>query len=356
MRLLQYIWRFAIRIYIRLKMLLSFRKVSTLIKRSRKLNIPLAVIFGTPEHSNIGDIAIEWAERRFISKRKPSYLLVSIPVEVMARYFDQIRMMIQPVDLLLGHGGGNMGDTYPMEEEFRRRVISEFLDNRIITFPQTVYFSNSSFGKEELKKTQAVYAMHPNLTLIARETVSYEYMKAKFKNNHVILTPDIVLSSDMYKTNINRSGALACLRSDKESVLTPADRSKVIDFLSQKYKKVTSTDTVSYSPFFTFMDKNRVLSRKLKQFSSSEFVITDRLHGMVFAAITGTPCIALTNFNHKVLGTYGWIEKLQYVRFCNNISDIRNVYKEMTAKPGLFESREFDVYWNEIIDSIEGKN
>ena len=48
--------------------------------------------------------------------------------------------------------------------------------------------------------------------------------------------------------------------------------------------------------------ENRVeiIMDKFKDFQKSELVITDRLHGMVFCAISGTPCIVFGNYNQKV--------------------------------------------------------
>lgn len=48
------------------------------------------------------------------------------------------------------------------------------------------------------------------------------------------------------------------------------------------------------------MNRKRNLRKKLLEFSDSEAVITDRLHGMVFAAIMNTPCMVLTNCNYKI--------------------------------------------------------
>lgn len=58
---------------------------------------------------------------------------------------------------------------------------------------------------------------------------------------------------------------------------------------------------------------------KFKDFQKSKLVITDRLHGMVFCAISGTPCIAFSNYNHKVKGTYDWIKDLDYIKYVDNI-------------------------------------
>ena len=43
------------------------------------------------------------------------------------------------------------------------------------------------------------------------------------------------------------------------------------------------------------------LNKKFREFSERNLIITDRLHGMIFAAITGTPCVAMDNISHKIL-------------------------------------------------------
>lgn len=53
--------------------------------------------------------------------------------------------------------------------------------------------------------------------------------------------------------------------------------------------------------------EDRVLQR-LKVFSGYDFVVTDRLHGMIFSYICGTPCIVFDNKTHKVSGVYNtWL-------------------------------------------------
>ena len=48
----------------------------------------------------------------------------------------------------------------------------------------------------------------------------------------------------------------------------------------------------------------------LNEISQLDIVITDRLHGMIFCYITGTPCIAFDNDNHKISETYKkWLEE-----------------------------------------------
>ena len=57
------------------------------------------------------------------------------------------------------------------------------------------------------------------------------------------------------------------------------------------------------------------LSKIWKQFESSEWIITDRLHGMIFAFITRTPAIVIPNNNHKIGSCYEWIKNCGYIFF-----------------------------------------
>ena len=46
-------------------------------------------------------------------------------------------------------------------------------------------------------------------------------------------------------------------------------------------------------------NREQLLKQKIEEFQSAELVITDRLHGMIFSVITGTPCIAFDNLMRK---------------------------------------------------------
>ena len=71
------------------------------------------------------------------------------------------------------------------------------------------------------------------------------------------------------------------------------------------------------------------IRRKMEEFASARLVITDRLHGMVFSAITGTPCIVFGNYNYKVEGTYEWIKYLKYIRFVKSVDEMEKVFSQL---------------------------
>ncbi|WP_304309931.1 polysaccharide pyruvyl transferase family protein [Bifidobacterium tibiigranuli] len=69
-------------------------------------------------------------------------------------------------------------------------------------------------------------------------------------------------------------------------------------------------------------DREALVINKIREFQCAELIITDRLHGMVFAALAGTPCIAFNNTDHKVQGVYEWLSSLPYITFVENPSGV----------------------------------
>lgn len=326
---------------------LIFRVVYCRLRKNK-----IAFVYSTPMHSNLGDHAIAYAEMVFVKKKLKNYACVEVPF-ILCDEFILFKSIITRVeDIILTIGGGNFGDVYLPEEVCRRNLVESFQDNLIVMFPQTIHFLDD----EELKRSTYCYSRHSNLVIIAREEKSYDIMKANFISNKVLLIPDIVLSIDRSKCFLNkkRSGLLLCLRSDIERSLSDADLAEIDIFIKKNFRISNSSDTISKNKIILPFSRSGEIDRKLREFASSEIVLTDRLHGMIFSAITGTPCIVFSNNNHKVAGTYKWISKLPYVKFCERPSDLQQIYQDINL--GLtysYEPSQFDKYWGLINKSIE---
>ena len=76
-------------------------------------------------------------------------------------------------------------------------------------------------------------------------------------------------------------------------------------------------------------ERNKIIINKLNQFKSSKIVITARLHGMIFSALTEIPCIVFFNNNHKVIGVYQWIKELPYIQLVENLDDFSHILTHM---------------------------
>ncbi len=291
------------------------------IKMKRQLKKRCYILVDTPTHGNLGDHAIALAEQQFLTDNCG----IKAYIEITAGDYDVNREWLAKYTskdvIILIHGGGFMGELW-LPEEFRlRSILQNFSDNRIIVFPQTLTFSTQTqAGTKLFEESAKVYCAHKKLTLFVREKKSENFVQEYLPNLDCRLSPDIVTNYRITnKSKKNRKGVLLCLRADLEKSLSnenvQAIKKQIESFC---HEEITFTDTVIRSNISPRRRKRQV-DKKLREFSQSKLVVTDRLHGMLFAAITGTPCIALSNSNGKVRAVYEWIEKLSYVQFVDNL-------------------------------------
>lgn len=313
------------------------------------LNKKKIYIINTPLHNNIGDSAIAYAQNLFLQNNiDDDYKIIEVTSGEWARFRKVLGCIVRKRDIIMQHGGGNMGITWFNEELIRRDIIEQFPNNKMIIFPQTIYYGDSEEGKKEFENSKKIYNSHKDLHLIAREKVSYEIMKEAYPNCDVILTPDIVLSMDKLDNPYKREGITFCFRRDVEKVLTKEEEQYVIDECKKVSDKVFYTDMMSEIPV-TKENRVKIIMDKFKDFQKSELVITDRLHGMVFCAISGTPCIVFGNYNQKVKGTYEWIKDLDYIRYIDSVDGVKDCLEELIKnKNGKFDKSKYESRYEQI--------
>lgn len=284
------------------------------------------ILMGVPHHNNLGDHAIVIAERKFINDNFNDFQYYEVSEETLENCIEKIKDHIGKDDLIFLHGGGNFGDEYIYIEEGRRKVIQMFPNNIIVLFPETIFFSNTLNGQKELNKSREIYQKHKKLILIAREKFSYEIMQKEFYNNIILKTPDIVAYLNETKDNFHREGVLFIIRNDVESKITKENIRYIEKKAGKHFKKIEYDDTAKGEGI---KDNNRIhrLEKMLNRYRSSELVITDRLHGMIFAAITSTPCIALGNYNHKIKGCCKMFEHLEYIKYIEDVKETDKTIK-----------------------------
>lgn len=291
-------------------------------------------IMGSPVYTNLGDSAICMAQHDFLCSVG---IAASNIKEVTFSEFYQHRIILKKTidsdQILIGMGGGNMGNQWPVEEQIRYDLMEDYPNNSIIIFPQTIFFSESGDLSYTEQRSQLVYSEHADLVLVAREQKSCDIMRHLYPEIKIFLTPDIVLSSTMEQfgaVSQERTGALMCLRSDPEKSVPDENWERlesVLDDLGCEHRR---TDMYADVPV-TKENRRECVRRKMQEFCGAKLVITDRLHGMVFAAITGTPCIVFSNYNHKVRGTYEWIKYLPYIKYAETVEDAEKYIPELLA-------------------------
>lgn len=295
----------------------------------------IALIPGTPDHRNLGDSAIVLAQVDFLKKCGfASENIKEITFSQYLKYHKAISRDISKIALIAHLGGGNMGSQWKREEDLHRMIVRDFPKNPMIIFPQTIYYApNAALQAEESKD---VYNSHKDLTVVAREETSSDIFRAMYPNVNHLLTPDIVLSATMETFGAKpqeRSGVLLCMRSDVERAMTDEARQAVEQIV------VAQGEGFRYTDMYSDCDVNKenrglLVRQKMEELASAKLIITDRLHGMVFAALTGTPCVVLANNNHKVRGTYQWIRHLPYVRFADSIEQAESWIPELLEMGG----------------------
>lgn len=308
------------------------------------------IIMGIPHHGNLGDNAIALAEENIINIYFSNYEKYIVPEEHLKKCTKRVEKYIKEDDILLLHGGGNIGDTYTYVEEARREIIKLFPDNKIIIFPQTCYFSETENGKEQLEISKKIYNAHRNLVILAREKKSYDFMLEHFYNAKLYLTPDIVMTLEK-RENKNREGVLFLLRNDLEKTLRNEDVEKIKELVKIKYDKYKLSDMHIGNVNLQNKCRERILKEKFNELQTAELVITDRLHGMIFSAITETPCIVFNNFNHKIRESYQWLKNLEYIKLCEDIGD----FSTLIEKQSQITERKYDSSFatNEILKVLK---
>lgn len=300
-------------------------KVKDYIKFCKKHKQKEFYIFNTPLHGNLGDHAIIYAEKEFLKKQGIKFF--EVPTYLADRYFKYIKKYISLNAIVAITGGGFIGSQWTIEQDLVNKVLSDFWKYKIVIFPQTFYFSDDLKGKKELSKSIKVFDRVNDLTIFAREQTTYNFVKENYKKARVFLVPDIVLSLKMYKYKYNRKGILLCFRKDVEASISIEAKTQILKEIQNYEQEIKVTDTVlNYN--IPIIRRKYEIKKKLKEFSKAQIVVTDRLHGMILCALTGTPCIILDNISHKVSGVYEkWLKNLDYIVLIEDETKLRDAFE-----------------------------
>lgn len=315
----------------------------------QRIHHPKAVFLVlTPEHGNLGDHAIAQAEIKMLNEIGVEFIELTGKALLPLVYSRWLNVMNGKPILITG--GGNLGTLWFEVERITRKIISDNPKSPIIIFPNTIYYEDSTWGSEELEQSIQLYGKHLNLHIYAREHFSFEMMSKIYRN--VQLVPDMVLSLNETRVDRHRKGCLLCLRNDCEKTRTTEDEAAIFQQATTLFgENVHYTDMcVNYS--ISIEQREKELSQKFDEFRRASLVITDRLHGMIFCAITGTPCIVINSKSPKVRGCYQWINNLDYIQFADHVSDISKLYQSIPVGDHIYSNTHLLPYYQKLMDDI----
>lgn len=253
------------------------------------------VLYELPYYSNVGDLLIWKGELAFL--KQLSYRRL----DCCSKETYKNNKLSAHVTILL-QGGGNFGDIWREVQDFRLRIIEKYPQNPILIFPQTVFYENVN----TLKSDARLMGKHKNLTICARDRVSYELLKENFSNN-ILLVPDMAfcippIQLEKYR-RVAEDKTLFLKRSDKEF--------KDIDYAFNSKYPVTVSDWPSmehsdfvqlgmryamkfrrlHMPFVTdcYADfyREQLIKKGVRFISNYKEIYTTRLHVAILSVLLG---------------------------------------------------------------------
>lgn len=319
------------------------KKIYTLVKQFKDIKAigkPVFLIISTPTYGNLGDEALKFGEIKFVNTYFTNYSLFLLSMEDLYA-LSAITKLVDKKDIVALHAGGNIGTLYPGIQKAQMNALSFLKDKKTIVFPQTLYFSDTQYGKEELEKTYKVFSSISKLKVFVRDEYSKKLISKYFKGISVELVPDIALflTPKISKKN-KRNGALTLLRKDSERTLTTENKDKILSFLEKEYSKIQEGDMHLYYDDLSEEESKKAVEGQLKKVASSEVVITDRLHGMIYCALTNTPCIVVKSQSPKIQGVYQWVKDNDFIVLAENIEEIPNLLVKLKSKSSYKFNRE----------------
>jgi exopolysaccharide biosynthesis predicted pyruvyltransferase EpsI len=267
------------------------------------------VLLDLPFHWNLGDSFIWLGELQFLDVfgLQPFFTCDKDNCDLIG-----LQKRIGNATLLL-HGGGNFGDIWRSNAEFRNTLITMFPNNPLLLFPQTVKYLDNTF----LERDKEIFANHSQMTLLARSEASLVTFKEHFPRNPSFLCPDAAFMIGPLLPNLSpKYDILFLLRIDEEKALTDTlleAAFQVLDEAGLRYARVDWYDWRQASPFgpdyapsvpedtYANLPSYR-LQASNNLLSLGRIIITDRMHAMILSLLMHKPVIGLDNSYGKLSG------------------------------------------------------
>ena len=283
------------------------QKVQTLRKRIDDALRPLITsdyhLLEVPYYSNVGDTLIWQGELDFL-KTIP-YQCKSMHSLETFRYKN-----ISEKDIILFQGGGNFGDIWVRNHEFKMSVVKAYPNNRIIFFPQSVWFCD----KKKLESCANDLRVLPNVTICARDYRSYALLSEYFCDE-ILLVPDMAFYMDVSREGEVRDDGpeVVLLRKDVEyrpvsaldELLARPDvmvsdwpvmeNGGVHGLMLNILKRFAGNFPFFVDKYAEIFYKKRIMSSGIEFLRNAHHIYTTRLHGAILSLILGKDVTVFDN-------------------------------------------------------------
>lgn len=346
------------------------RRAGYMIKHTIEIffNIPLfiykkhsrskIILILTPQYLNWGDHAIALSEKKLIREKYPNIELLEINLSFYKLWPQRVRKIIDSDDFIIITGGGYIGDIWEDVNTPAEHIISTYRNNQIMLAPQTIFFQN----KEKEQLFSKLIKSHGKIYTLAREDNTYQFLINQMGHEPEIdcnVVPDMAMFLKIKINDTLRKKAALCFRTDYEKIVSESD----IKIIKKSLDNV-GISSVHMKMFYLHVEiptwlRTCFVKWKLKQYIRKKIVVTDRLHSMIFAAITATPCVAFDNMSRKISGVYEkWMKDLPYIKVIDSVQkfetalqDVTRDYnrkKILTAWQNKLQTENMKLIWKEL--------
>lgn len=306
-------------------------------------------LFMLPEHGNIGDYAIGYAEMLFFKKYFPNIELHCVTTMQWIAMRELLPQVISKDDVLFFNGGGYLGDLRG-DNAVYEDIISMFPGNLKIFFPNNYTYSGGiSKENQNLIRDIRLIFSRPDIYVFLRGRKSYDFAKQFSKN--VSYFPDMALGLHFPKTVEKSDKILLCLRNDIEKTFS---EEKELRCILDKEGVLYDEFDLCLSRYISQIEGRNVLKKVIKKLQKYKLIITDRLHGMILSVVSEIPVIVFDNSTHKILDVLEWVKSYESVFFLNE-KEIESVPEIIHNAPSLeckYDKR-FDKQFEEMANVIK---
>lgn len=271
------------------------------------------ILLSDIDHGNIGDHAIIYSIYEILKDTNiHSSNVFAFNRRDCIRSLDDIFRGVNPGDIIIIPGGGWIGTLWKDSGSLFIEILERFSKYKIVVLPQTICFTKDEYGIRQERRLYKAIENCRDITVFVRDPLSYDFliknMPAETDKRKYDLVPDMVLYLEKHKEIIKENDILWILRKDRESIVSETVLDDIKGIVKRRDYTVIKKDTVL--PYHVKpVGREKELNRLWDLYLKSKLVITDRLHGMLFAVITSTPCLAMDNISHKVYGVYNkWLK------------------------------------------------
>jgi pyruvyl transferase EpsO len=308
-----------------------------------------------PKFGNLGDAAMWLGELAALDRAGARIRYRCDPRTYRRRL---LRSAIGDRGTILLHGGGNIGDVYPLQQRVREGVLRDFPEAHVIQLPQTIWFRK----ERRMSRFGQLCRGHPNFTLMVRERESVARAREGLGLEPVLCPDSAFALGPLQRSAPPSCDLLWLLREDRERTvvgdpaLAPgAERREWPDKFGgdagasgRGLRLALALNRIVSAPLERGGRATAVLSRAaastqepiarrrlrlaLETLTRGRVVVTDRLHGHILSTLAGIPHVVLDNASGKSRAMYEtWTSNCEIVRFAGDLDGAAALAQELLA-------------------------